>query len=167
MTLCAPTSILALDIGTTCGWAFSKADKITGWGVEDFRVKGDDPHTRGLRFTRFAKWLHEWGGVEEVLIESVGAFQHSQAAIEVYYGMLAVIRMFCSDWRIPLRGMHTSTLKKQFTGNGRADKLEMCALAHRLGWRGGIPGTAQDHDAADACALIVCIQKERGIEIKF
>lgn len=167
MTSSIPGTILGLDIGTTCGWAFAKADRIVAWGIEDFRIRGDDPHTSGDRLIKFYNWLNDFGGVDEIIIERVGGFQHSQSAIEVYYSMLGVIRMICAGYRIPLSGMHTSSLKKQFTGNGRADKFEMCNFAHRLGWRGGIPGTDQDHDAADACALIICKQKERGVEVSF
>lgn len=163
----APLKILSLDIGTTCGWAFSKGGKIVAWGVQDFKVRGDDPHSSGNRFMKFYNWLNDFGGVDEVYYERVGGFQLSQGADEVYYGMLAVIRMFCAGYRIPLVGMHTSTLKHQFTGNGRAKKDEMCALAHRLGWTGGRVGTDQDHDACDAIALIFCIQKGFGVEITF
>lgn len=163
----APLKILSLDIGTTCGWAFSKGQKIIAWGVHDFKVRRRDTNAPGHRLIEFYNWLADFGGVDEVYYESVAGFQSSQGADKVYYGMLGVIEMFCAGYDIPLIGMHTTTLKHQFTGNGRAKKDEMCALAHRLGWTGGRVGTDQDHDACDACALIICIQKRYGVEITF
>ena len=49
--------------------------------------------------------------------------------------------------------MHVATLKKEFTGSGKAKKIDICARAHHLGWLGGEVGTDKAHDEADAFAL--------------
>lgn len=160
--------ILAVDIGTTLGWAYSSDGKIKNWGVEVFPSKSEDPHGQGRRLLKFWNWLTDWNGVHEVYFEEVhhGHHQGNQAAA-TYFGMLGILRMFCAGANIPLIGRHTGTLKRDFTGNGRAEKEDMCAQAHRMGWRGGEKGTAFDHDACDACALIVTIQRERNNFIEF
>lgn len=168
----APT-VLALDLGTSLGWAFARGGVIEAWGVEDLSIKGDDPHAAGDRLIKFHNWLHGdnsipgWGGVQEVFFEIAGANFRNMSANEVYYQLKGVLRMFCAGCRIPLIGMHNATLKKTFTGDGRAQKQDMCRYAHNLGWKGGKPGTAMDHDAADAVALIVCLLKARDIPVRF
>ena len=70
----APTalaSILALDLGSTCGWALRPDGRLES-GVQVFDLKrGESP---GMRFVRFSAWLalivglspngFGWGGVE-------------------------------------------------------------------------------------------------------
>lgn len=166
-------TVLALDLGTALGWAFARNGIIEAWGVEDLSIRGDDSHAAGDRLIKFFNWMNGsdgapgWGGVDEVFYEIAGANLRNMAANEVYYQLKGVVRMFCASCRIPLTGMHNATLKKSFTGNGRAEKHEMCSYARNLGWTGGREGTAMDHDAADAVALIVCILKERGIPVRF
>lgn len=162
-----PHTILSLDIATTLGWAFSKDDKIIAWGVESFAVKFDSIHRSGLRLIKFRDWLMPFAGVSEVVYEQVGADMRNLPANETTYAMLGVVRMFCAGAMIPISSIHNSTLKKEFADNGRADKHDMCRTAHRLGWRGGRPGTDQDHDACDAVALIYITQLRRGIKMGF
>jgi len=164
------STILALDIATTLGWCFSKGDRIIAWGVEDFRSKTDSIHAPGLRLCKFHDWLfgsednpNGWAGVDEVVYEQVGAGMRNLAANETAYAMLGLVRMFCARSVIPIHSIHNGTLKKEFAGHGGADKLQMCDIAHRLGWRGGRVGTDQDHDACDAVALIYVHQLRRGI----
>lgn len=168
--------VLGLDLATTCGWGYASGNKIQAWGVESFSVKNDSPHAAGLRLQKFWNWLAEWSGVDEIYYEEVHHGHHlGNDAAATYFGMLGILRMFVAGNRIPLIGMHTSTLKFDFVGEkenrsgpkGRVTKEDMCAQAHRLGWRGGEVGTAFDHDACDACALIVCIQRKRGNYVEF
>ena len=162
-----PHTILALDIATTLGWAFSKDDKIIAWGVESFAVKIDTIHRGGIRLMKFRDWLMPFAGVSEVVYEQVGADMRNLAANETTYAMLGIVRMFCAGANIPISSIHNSTLKKEFAGTGRADKLAMCDTAHRLGWKGGRAGTDMDHDACDAVALIYITQLRRNIRMGF
>lgn len=162
-----PHTILSLDIGTSCGWAFAKDGVIKAWGVEKFSVSRDESNGSGRRLIRFHNWLQDFCGVSEVFYERAGSNFRNAGANEAHYEMRGIVRMFCYGSSIPLLDMHNATLKKEFTGSGRAEKAEMCAIAHRLGWTGGEVGTDLDNDAADACALIYCILRNRGIEATF
>lgn len=136
-------------------------------------MRSDDRFASGHRLRRFYNWLNDFGGVSEVYYEisgipaGSGARNRSVASNEVQIQLKGILSMFCACYRIPMTGMHNATLKKSFTGYGRADKEDMCRFAHNLGWPGGVPGTAMDHDAADAIALIVCIEKENGNAVRF
>lgn len=174
--------ILGIDIGTSLGWAYASKGKIQAWGVEDFRVRGSEQHADGLRLQKFWNWLADWAAVDRVYYERIHHQYHNgDAAAATYFGMLGVLRMFCAGNNIPLIPMHTSTVQYAFVGerenrsginssgerNYRVTKADMCAQAHRMGWRGGEPGTDMDHDACDACAIIVCAERERGNYIEF
>jgi len=163
----APHTVLAIDIGTNLGWAFAKDGVITAWGVEDFRLKGDEHNGSGRRLIQFHNWLQDFCGVDEVFYERVGANMRNAGANQSHFEMRGILSMFCYGSGIPLLDVHNITLKKKFAGHGRATKEEMCATAHHLGWNGGIKGTGQDHDAADAVALIFCLLRDRGIQVTF
>jgi len=50
-----PSTLLALDLGTTTGWALRQADQTITSGSEHFQ-----PHRYeggGMRFLRFKRWL--------------------------------------------------------------------------------------------------------------
>jgi len=159
--------ILALDLATNTGWAFSKGTKILAWGVENFSSGLDTRHARGHRLDKFEKWLGAFSGVHEIIYEEVGSDMRNINAAACFYQLLGEVEKFAFRCRIPLTSIHNATLKKAFTGSGRADKKLMCETAHNLGWSGGIVGTDMDHDACDACALIYIRQIQRGVEMEF
>ena len=55
----APT-ILALDLGTTTGWALRAPDGLITSGTVSFRPSRYDGG--GMRYLRFTNWLTEWTG---------------------------------------------------------------------------------------------------------
>lgn len=155
--------VLALDIGTTMGWAVGRNAVIEASAVISWKFPNAHP---GLKFIKFNNWLLKFRGVDEIFYEDVPRFMSRDAA-RVYNGFLAVLEMFAAANNIRLSKMLAPSVKKEFTGKGRADKLTMCEFAHNLGWAGGKKGTDECHDEADACAIYYAILKRRGHEVTF
>lgn len=142
---------LALDLGTSCGWAKSIEDTIAKSGVIDLKIKDAHP---GIRFMRFKNWLVEHGAdANHIVYERVPRFASADAA-RVHCGLLAVVQMYCVSKRIRMTSIMPKVIKKEFTGNGNADKVMMCRVNHKLGWKGGHPDTDVDHDESDARAIL-------------
>lgn len=154
-------TVLALDLGSSLGWAFAKNGVIGQSGVERFVVPGAHP---GNRFTRFYNWLQQhWTGVTEIYFEDVMRFESGDAA-KSYCGYRAILLHFMEVHDIHCRMLKPNTVKKDFTGKGNCGKAEMCATAHSLGWLNGHKGTDIDHDEADAIAVAWVILKRAGAE---
>ena len=60
---------------------------------------------------------------------------------------MAVLQAFCEENSIPYTGYPVGTIKKFFTGNGKAPKNLMIEEARRRGHN------VVDDNAADACAI--------------
>lgn len=162
---------LGLDLGTHCGWAIAEEHKIVGSGVRHFPRKGQEHE--GQRGIRFYNFLLSIGHFDEIYYESIqfgGGFKNKKTGVwvnpsndgrELYHGMLMIVRMFAAGSNIPVIPVHPGTLKKAFTGSGRAQKLDMCEAARKMGWKGGEAGTDSFDDEADAVALIATKVLER------
>lgn len=140
-------SILALDLGTTTGWALKENDHIVH-GFESFkdtRFSGG-----GMRYLRFHKWLV---GVNcatpltEVYFEEVRAHEGTDAA-HVYGGFLATLTKFCEQMEIPYEGKSVGTIKKFWCKKGNAGKQMMIEEANRRGFK------VTDDNEADALAIL-------------
>lgn len=166
MTKPSPRYTLALDMGNATGWALAADNCIVGSGVMDFRFNPNNERP-GHRLIKFHNFLQEFAGVHEILYESVIGGTQFGNDVKMFLKLLGVLEMFCAGANIQSHGIHPSTLKKRFTGNGHAEKEEMCAVAHSLGWTGGEVGTKRDNDECDAIAIIFCILKERGYDVYF
>lgn len=155
-------NILSLDLGSTLGWALVQDNTILQSGTVTLFRKDTHP---GDRFVRFNNWLvqmvqdHE---ISEIIYEDVPRFESAKAA-RVYCGLLCVVQMLCLTHAKRMTNIKPGSVKKEFCGNGNADKAEMCKTAHRLGWKHGHPGLDIDHDEADALAVAWVILQRRGI----
>lgn len=154
---------LAIDIGTTFGWALGKNGIITHSG--SITLPPPEPHP-GHRFIKFHEFLMEFKNVNEIYYERVPGFKSGDAA-KMYGAQQALIQMHCLVHGIRMRSMRPGDIKRLFTGNGNAPKEMMCEIAHKLGWQGGHAGTRLDHDECDAIALMWIIYKELGYEPRF
>lgn len=154
-------SILSLDLGTTCGWCLVKDGVARFSGT--LALPGPKEHP-GRRFLRFGNWLNDFRGVNEIFYEDVPRFESAKAA-RVYCGLLSILQVFCLQHGIRMSSIKSNSVKKEFTGNGNAKKPVMCQVAHRLGWRGGHPGSDVDHDEADAIACAWVVLKRRECEM--
>lgn len=159
---------LALDIGTHTGWGIVEGSRIVQSGVRDFSVKSTE-HI-GKRGIKFANFLTSLGHFDEIYFEKIqftGKYNVSDGG-ELYKGFMMLLNMHCYSFGIHAFGVWPGTLKKNFTGDGHAKKEQMCAQAHALGWKGGLPGTAFCDDEADALALLLTeLPRRYGLKIIF
>ncbi|MCA3188312.1 MAG: crossover junction endodeoxyribonuclease RuvC [Cupriavidus sp.] len=154
-----PTSnVLALDLGTHCGWAMAKRDGAMDYGTESFhRLTG------GAKWAEFRAWLSsaiKRHGVEVLYFEDVKAHGPGQViAAHVYGGFLAMAQMVCHQHNVRMVGVGVKTVKKDFTGNGNANKEAIVAKAQDLGFRIG----SKEHDTADALAILSYGVKQEAV----
>jgi hypothetical protein len=124
------TTMLALDLGTTTGWALSSRDGHITSGSESFkpgRFEGG-----GMRYLRFKRWLTEVkqcaDSIDAVYFEEVRRHAGVDAA-HAYGGFLAHLTAWCEHHQIPYQGVPVGTIKKHATGKGNAGKAAMIAAA--------------------------------------
>ena len=140
-------TILALDLGTTTGWARRKdyAYVITSGTVtfKPSRFEGG-----GMRFLRFSRWLDEMRplSIDAVLFEEVRRHAGTDAA-HIYGGLLAHLTAWAEANSIPYCGIPVGTIKRAATGKGNASKAEMIAAMRRAGY------SPADDNEADAIAI--------------
>jgi len=140
-------TILALDLGTTTGWALKSNALITS-GTINFKSQRFEGG--GMRFLRFRRWTEEMlkdHKVTEVHFEEVRRHVGTDAA-HVYGGLMAQLTATCEECETPYQGVPVGTIKKFATGKGNAGKPEMIAAMRA---RGHLP---KDDNEADALALL-------------
>lgn len=142
------TKILALDLGTTTGWAVNENGVITS-GVSTFkpgRFEGG-----GFRFIRFSRWLTEMlsglSSCDIVLFEEVRRHLSTDAA-HCYGGLMAHLTAACDLNGVPYQGVPVQTIKKHATGRGNAKKPDIIAAMVQKGHK------PKDDNEADALALL-------------
>jgi len=141
-------TLLALDLGTTTGWALRTPDGSTTSGSESFRPQRFEGG--GMRFLRFKRWLDELrghGGIDALYFEEVRRHVSTDAA-HAYGGFLATLTAWCERHAIPYSGVPVGTIKKHATGKGNASKDEVIAAIRAAGH------TPADDNEADALALL-------------
>lgn len=144
-----PARLLALDLGTTTGWALSSPDKVILSGSESFRPGRFEGG--GMRFLRFKRWLieikHSSEGLDAVYFEEVRRHAGVDAA-HVYGGFMAHLTAWCEHHQIPYQGVPVGTIKRHATGKGNADKAAVFDAMRVWGY---MPA---DDNEADALALL-------------
>ncbi|MBB0023652.1 hypothetical protein DEE38_09785 [Ralstonia pickettii] len=151
-------NVLALDLGTQCGWAVTTRDGKFVSGSDRFDPKRCGG--AGRRWLAFREFLtaraREAGGIQAVYYEDVKAHGPGVQAAHVYGGFLAVLELWCAANNIPLYGVGVGTIKKHATGRGNAKKPDMIAAAQARGVR------VVDDNHADAVALLAyALEQER------
>ena len=143
------STILALDLGTTTGWALRPRDGQIAHGfvaLKPQRFEGG-----GMRYLRFKRWLSEVqtmaGDIHAVYFEEVRRHAGVDAA-HVYGGLMATLTTWCEHRNVPYQGVPVGTIKKHATGKGNAGKDEVIAAMRAKGH----PVT--DDNEADALALL-------------
>ena len=145
--MAANKRILALDLGTTTGWAVGYPGNVMSgvWNLKPQRFEGG-----GMRFVRFHEHLHKLVqalGFHEVVFEEVRAHKGVDAA-HVYGGLMATLTRWCEETGTPYAGVPVGEIKKYWTGKGNANKSQMIAAAEALGFK------PVDDNEADALALL-------------
>ena len=145
----ARLTILALDLGTTTGWALRPRDEQIAHGFVSLKPQRFEGG--GMRYLRFKRWLSELkavsGDIHAVYFEEVRRHAGVDAA-HVYGGLMATLTTWCEHHNVPYQGVPVGTIKKHATGKGNAGKDEVIAAMRAKGH----PVT--DDNEADALALL-------------
>lgn len=152
-------SILALDLGSTTGWAIRNSRCRILHGTAEFRSSRFEGG--GMRYLRFGKWLDQTldvtGGIDAVYFEEIRRHAGTNAS-HVYGGLLATLTAWCEDRGIPYQGVPVGTIKRHATGKGNADKQAMIAAAKSRGFE-----PADDNEADAIAILLWAIETAGGI----
>jgi len=157
--------ILALDLGTNCGWALSHEVQtdIAGLSYQEptygtFNLKSSRFSGGGMRFVRFEQELNNFVGLaDQVVFEEVRRHRGTDAA-HVYGGLLAVLTAWCEKNKIPYEGETVQAIKKFATGKGNGDKEAVIKAVEGWGFH------PQNDNEADAIALLRLRLSETGSE---
>jgi len=146
------TTILALDLGTTTGWALRAPEGQIAHGFVSFKSQRFEGG--GMRYLRFRRWLTDMKatmaapeGPGAVYFEEVRRHLGVDAA-HVYGGLLATLTAWCEHHQIPYQGVPVGTIKRHATGRGNASKDEVIAAMRALGH------AVTDDNEADALAIL-------------
>lgn len=150
-------AILALDLGTTTGWALLSSDGIVTSGTVSFKPSRYDGG--GMRYLRFKGWLDQVrtyaGRIDAIHFEEVRRHVGVDAA-HLYGGFLATLATWCEHEMIPFQGVPVGTIKRFITGKGNADKS---AVIEAVKARGFNP---VDDNEADAIAILLWAMQTKG-----
>ena len=153
----AARTILALDLGTTTGWAIRGYDGLITSGTVSFKPGRFDGG--GMRYLRFTNWLTEIdrlsGPIEAIYFEEVRRHAGTDAA-HVFGGLLAVLTSWGELRGVPYLGVPVGTTKKFLTGKGNANKDAMIAATRARGF------SPADDNEADAIAILLWAIETQG-----
>jgi hypothetical protein len=150
-------SILALDLGTTTGWAVRAPGGLITSGTVSFRPSRYDGG--GMRYLRFTNWLTELdqlsGAIAAIWYEEVRRHAGTDAS-HIYGGLMATLTAWAELRGVPYQGVPVGTVKKHATGQGNAGKPAMIAAARARGFQ------PADDNEADALAILHWALDTRG-----
>ncbi|WP_186122352.1 polynucleotidyl transferase [Burkholderia gladioli] len=157
-------NLLALDLGTQCGWALSKGGVLT-YGTRNFSAKRTDgPGQRWLKFrAMLGNHFAAAGEIHAIYYEHVMAHgpkdKPNTIAAHVFGGFLAHLEAWCDVQRVRLVPVDVGAVKKGWTGRGNANKQAMIDEARKRGFKVG----ADEDDTADALAILHVGLKQEGL----
>jgi len=150
-------TILALDLGTSTGWALRSHDGLITSGTVSFKPGRYDGG--GMRYLRFTNWLTELdrlsGPIAAIWFEEVRNHKGVDAS-HVYGGLMATLTAWAELRGIPYAGTPVGTIKRHFTGKGNAPKQAMIDAARARGF------SPADDNEADAIALLLWAIETNG-----
>lgn len=126
---------IGIDPGTKLGWAVldengSRINSGTYQLTTNDSFKGKRYR---IAFEFFEELIRETDlkGPTYIGFEHVRRWASSDAAL-VYNGILAALYMAADDFRIPYTGFAPTSIKKLWTGTGKATKAEMIMAANEM-----------------------------------
>lgn len=151
--------MLALDLGTTAGWALRSADGLVTSGSVWFRPSRYEGG--GMRYARLRAWLErlaaDAGPIGAIYFEEVRP--HVGTDGERLRRLARDADRMGRDRRRALPGRSPSaSIKRHATGKGNAAKESVMAAARARGF-----GPADDNDADAIAILLWAIETERGV----
>ncbi len=152
--------ILALDLGTSTGWAIRGHDAMITSGTVSLRPGRFDGG--GMRYLRFTNWLTEIdrlsGPIAAIWFEEVRRHVGTDAA-HVYGGLMATLTAWAELRGIPYQGVPVGTWKRRLCGKGNASKVEVISAVTAKGF------SPTDENEADAIAILLwAIATNGGID---
>ena len=151
-------AVLALDLGTTSGWALKAADGSIISGSKTFRPGRFEGG--GMRYLRFTDWLNELndhaGPFTAIWFEEVRRHTGVDAA-HAYGGFLATLTQWAEKYSVPYAGVPVGTIKKHVTGKGNSSKDAMIKAVQARGFK------PQDDNEADAISLLLWAINKKGM----
>ena len=152
-------TILALDLGTTTGWAIRGYDGLITSGTASFKPGRYDGG--GMRYLRFTNWLTELdrlsGPIATICYEEVRRHAGTDAA-HVYGGLMASLTSWGELRGVPYEGVPVGTIKRHATGKGNAPKQAMIDAARKRGFN-----PADDNEADAIAILLWAIETNGGV----
>lgn len=143
-------NFLALDLGTTTGWAVgcSSSKQHCQSGTKNFKPTRYQSH--GQRYVEFKKFLtkiHEKYNLSYCYYEEVRKHIGTDAA-HIYGGYVATLQAWSIENNIEYAGTPVGTIKKHITGKGNAGKEEVISAVKQK-----LNIFPKDDNEADAIAL--------------
>lgn len=149
--------ILAIDLGTSTGWALRGHDGLITSGTVSLRPGRFDGG--GMRYLRFTNWLteidHLSGPIAAIWFEEVRRHAGTDAS-HVYGGLMATLTAWAELRGVPYQGVPAGTIKRHATGKGNADKVAMIAAIRTRGFE------PVDDNEADAIAILLWAIETNG-----
>jgi hypothetical protein len=149
--------MLALDLGSSTGWALRTSDGLITSGTLSLRPGRFDGG--GMRYLRFTNWLTELdrlsGPIAAIWFEEVRRHIGTDAA-HIYGGFLATLTAWCERESVAYQGVPVGTIKRFATGKGNAPKDAMIAAVRARGF------SPADDNEADAIAILLWALETRG-----
>lgn len=156
-------NILAIDLGTTTGWALKTRDGNIRSGSTACAPQSGEG--RGQRWLRFRAMLSQFndtaGDIQAVYFEDVKNHKGVMAA-HVYGGLLAHLETWCELRRVVLKPVGVGMVKKNWTGAGNAKKPDMIAVAKAKGFN---PIDDNEADALAILALALVLEQEPAMKM--
>jgi len=150
-------AVLALDLGTTTGWALRGHDGGITSGTISFKPSRFEGG--GMRYLRFRGWLTEMAslasGLSRIAFEEVRRHVSTDSS-HAYGGFLAHLSAWCEGRGIAYEGVPVGTIKRFATGRGNADKAAMIAAIQARGF------APADDNEADAIAILLWLTDAKG-----
>lgn len=154
--------IIALDLGTTTGWAIREAAGNITSGTASFKTGRFEGG--GMSFLRFKRWLTDLkatvGVIDAIYFEEVRAHKGVDAAHK-YGGFLAHLTAWCEHHQIPYQGIPVGTIKKHITGKGNSSKESVITAVRNKGF------SPADDNEADSLALLDFVLNNKNKEISY
>ena len=147
-------SVLALDLGTSTGWALARPGRETVFGTQAFKPSG--AHA-GAPYLALRNFLHSTKATQDRADDPIehiyfeyprGLKWKSENAGVAQISFRATMLCWACHHPIRCTGLTVQGLKRDFTGNSKADKAAMIARARELGH-----AVETEHEA-DAIAVL-------------
>ena len=145
-------NILALDLGTACGFAIFKNGKF----ISGTKKLGTYKEKFGARFHEFRTWLLNIiakHNIEAVYFERVFGHKGVEAG-HCFGGFMYMLASVCFQQKIPCISFSVQAIKKFITRKGNATKDEMIAATKQKGFN------PETDDEADAIAIMLLALKD-------